>query len=157
MSTSAAEAIAADAAERGERIAVFADYDVDGGAAAALGRGKSLLPAGVTGIEGEFNRGDLVLILGPDRRELGRGLIVLPRPARTAIERHIGAAVIRIDHVQVVARIDPVIVMVAVRGVDFLPGLATVYGFHERHVQHPHRVLVGRIGGDVVVIPGASV
>jgi glutamate 5-kinase len=48
---------------------------VDGGAAAALGRGKSLLPAGVTGIEGQFNRGDLVLILGPDRHELGRGLI----------------------------------------------------------------------------------
>ena len=48
---------------------------VDRGAAAALGRGKSLLPAGVTGIEGNFNRGDLVLILGPDRHELGRGLI----------------------------------------------------------------------------------
>jgi glutamate 5-kinase len=48
---------------------------VDRGAAAALGRGKSLLPAGVTGIEGQFNRGDLVLILGPDRHELGRGLI----------------------------------------------------------------------------------
>src|SRR5262249_8787233 len=31
---------------------------VDDGAAAALGRGKSLLPAGVVAVEGEFERGD---------------------------------------------------------------------------------------------------
>ncbi len=48
---------------------------VDGGARAALSRGKSLLPAGVIGIEGKFQRGDTVAILGEDRRVLGRGLI----------------------------------------------------------------------------------
>jgi glutamate 5-kinase len=48
---------------------------IDAGAVAALRRGKSLLPAGVTRIEGSFGRGDAVLIRGPDGAELGRGLI----------------------------------------------------------------------------------
>lgn len=38
---------------------------VDAGAAGALARGKSLLPAGVTGLRGNFGRGDPVAILGP--------------------------------------------------------------------------------------------
>jgi len=47
---------------------------IDAGAARALKRGKSLLPAGVTGITGEFTRGDPVSILGPDNTPLGLGL-----------------------------------------------------------------------------------
>ncbi|MGA0028004.1 MAG: glutamate 5-kinase [Steroidobacteraceae bacterium] len=47
---------------------------VDAGAAAALTRGKSLLPAGVVGVTGRFDRGDAVRVLGPDGRELARGL-----------------------------------------------------------------------------------
>ncbi len=47
---------------------------VDAGARAALQAGKSLLPAGVTAVEGGFQRGDAVLVLGPDGRELARGL-----------------------------------------------------------------------------------
>lgn len=47
---------------------------VDKGAVAALGRGNSLLPAGVTAIEGRFDRGDAIIIRGPDGEELGRGL-----------------------------------------------------------------------------------
>ncbi len=47
---------------------------IDGGAVAALRRGKSLLPAGVVGIEGSFARGDAVIIRGPDGAEIGRGL-----------------------------------------------------------------------------------
>lgn len=47
---------------------------VDAGAAAALGRGKSLLPAGVTAVRGSFERGDAVVVSGPDGRELARGL-----------------------------------------------------------------------------------
>ena len=48
---------------------------VDAGAAEAItAKGRSLLPAGVVGVEGDFHRGDTVLILGPDRSELGRGL-----------------------------------------------------------------------------------
>ena len=47
---------------------------VDAGAAAALARGRSLLPAGVVAISGAFGRGDPVLVTGPDGRALARGL-----------------------------------------------------------------------------------
>ena len=47
---------------------------VDEGAARALAAGKSLLPAGVDGVFGDFGRGDPVVILGPDKRRLGQGL-----------------------------------------------------------------------------------
>ncbi len=47
---------------------------IDAGAVAALGRGKSLLPAGVTRVEGGFDRGDLIRVLGPEGREIARGL-----------------------------------------------------------------------------------
>jgi len=39
---------------------------LDAGAVAALGRGKSLLSAGVTAVEGEFSRGEAVELVGPD-------------------------------------------------------------------------------------------
>ncbi len=48
---------------------------VDAGAAVALSRGSSLLPAGVTRVEGAFARGDCVLIRDATGAELGRGLI----------------------------------------------------------------------------------
>jgi glutamate 5-kinase len=48
---------------------------IDAGAVAALRRGKSLLPAGVIGIDGIFVRGDAVVIRGPDGAEIGRGLV----------------------------------------------------------------------------------
>jgi glutamate 5-kinase len=47
---------------------------IDPGAAAALGRGKSLLPAGVVEVRGSFDRGDAIRVIGPDGRELARGL-----------------------------------------------------------------------------------
>ena len=47
---------------------------VDAGAARALGAGRSLLPAGVRAVEGSFERGDPVLVRGPDGAELARGL-----------------------------------------------------------------------------------
>ncbi len=46
---------------------------VDAGAVTALRAGKSLLPAGVTVVEGDFDKGDAVLVRGPDG-EIGRGL-----------------------------------------------------------------------------------
>jgi glutamate 5-kinase len=48
---------------------------VDDGALAALKAGKSLLPAGVRAVEGRFQRGDVVLVIGPDGAEAGRGLV----------------------------------------------------------------------------------
>ena len=51
---------------------------IDIGAERALRQGRSLLPAGVTRIEGRFDRGDVVVIRSHDGRELGRGLIAYP-------------------------------------------------------------------------------
>jgi len=48
---------------------------IDGGAVAALRRGKSLLPAGVKRVDGEFSRGDAVVIRDLDGAEIGRGLV----------------------------------------------------------------------------------
>jgi glutamate 5-kinase len=49
---------------------------LDAGAVRALrAAGKSLLPVGVTAIEGKFNRGDLVACLDPSGAEVARGLV----------------------------------------------------------------------------------
>ena len=48
---------------------------LDAGAEKALAGGKSLLPAGVIRIEGDFERGDAVVIRGATGAELGRGLV----------------------------------------------------------------------------------
>ncbi|WP_061214386.1 glutamate 5-kinase [Syntrophomonas wolfei] len=49
---------------------------VDAGARQALlNRGKSLLPSGVTGVEGDFDRGTVVAVIEPDGREIARGLV----------------------------------------------------------------------------------
>jgi len=47
---------------------------VDDGAARALRRGTSLLPAGVVDVEGSFERGDAVIIRARSGGEAGRGL-----------------------------------------------------------------------------------
>lgn len=49
---------------------------VDGGAARALLKnGKSLLPSGIIKVEGEFEMGNTVSIIGPDNKEIGRGIV----------------------------------------------------------------------------------
>ena len=48
---------------------------IDAGAVAALRRGKSLLPAGVKRVDGEFARGDAVIVRDLDGIEIGRGLV----------------------------------------------------------------------------------
>ena len=48
---------------------------VDDGAVRALSSGKSLLPAGVTAIDGEFRRGDVVDVKDRKGRVLARGLV----------------------------------------------------------------------------------
>jgi glutamate 5-kinase len=48
---------------------------VDAGAVRAIANGKSLLPAGVTRVEGNFTSGDCVLIRDPRAVEIGRGLV----------------------------------------------------------------------------------
>ena len=47
---------------------------IDDGAARALKAGKSLLPAGIARVDGNFDRGDAVVIRALDGREIGRGM-----------------------------------------------------------------------------------
>lgn len=47
---------------------------VDAGARRALGRGGSLLPAGVTAVEGEFQKGDAVVVRDSEGKAVARGL-----------------------------------------------------------------------------------
>jgi glutamate 5-kinase len=58
----------------GGSLAPHGTVVADAGAARALARGSSLLPAGIRAVEGAFQRGDLILITGPDGRVLARGL-----------------------------------------------------------------------------------
>jgi len=47
---------------------------IDAGAEQALKEGRSLLPIGVTKVEGQFERGDTIAIYAPDGTEIARGL-----------------------------------------------------------------------------------
>ena len=47
---------------------------VDGGAARALSNGKSLLAAGITKVEGSFDKGENVLVVDQNKNHLARGL-----------------------------------------------------------------------------------
>lgn len=58
---------------------------IDAGALTALLSGKSLLAAGVRKIEGNFERGDTVAVIGPDGQESARGLIAYDAPDATKI------------------------------------------------------------------------
>ena len=58
----------------GGRLRSDGAISVDQGAADAIGRGASLLPAGVTAITGDFRRGDAVSIIGANKEIIGQGL-----------------------------------------------------------------------------------
>ncbi len=60
--------IAASLSSRGQLM-------IDKGAEKALKSGKSLLPAGVSKVEGPFERGDLETVVNMGGEELGRGLV----------------------------------------------------------------------------------
>jgi glutamate 5-kinase len=55
-------------------VSVEGHATVDDGAVKALASGKSLLPAGVKEVTGDFDRGDLIGVLDKDGREIARGL-----------------------------------------------------------------------------------
>jgi glutamate 5-kinase len=48
---------------------------IDLGAATALGRGRSLLAAGIVDVEGRFDRGDSISIIDTSGRRLGCGVV----------------------------------------------------------------------------------
>lgn len=55
-------------------VAAAGTITIDDGAVAALRAGKSLLPAGITRVEGIFDRGDAIVVKTADGRIAGRGL-----------------------------------------------------------------------------------
>ena len=58
-----------------DHLQVKGSVQIDQGAVRALvSERKSLLPIGVVEVLGEFARGDVIACLGPDRREVARGL-----------------------------------------------------------------------------------
>ncbi|HBC15562.1 MAG TPA: glutamate 5-kinase [Erythrobacter sp.] len=59
----------------GGRLAPAGSVTVDQGCMAALDNGASVLAAGVTAVEGDFVRGDLVAVHGPGGERLGQGLV----------------------------------------------------------------------------------
>ncbi|MGP1397548.1 MAG: glutamate 5-kinase [Inquilinaceae bacterium] len=69
---------------------------VDDGAAAALTRGTSLLPAGITAVEGTFERGDPVAVKTADGRVLGRGLSAYSAADARRIAGHKSADIARL-------------------------------------------------------------
>ncbi len=61
---------------------------IDAGAVRALvAERKSLLPVGVLEAHGEFSRGDVITCVGPDRREVARGLVNYSREQTQRIAR----------------------------------------------------------------------
>jgi glutamate 5-kinase len=55
-------------------LGVAGTLRIDAGALGALKRGSSLLPAGVTAVEGSFERGDAVLVRAQDGAPVAKGL-----------------------------------------------------------------------------------
>ncbi|UVC12002.1 glutamate 5-kinase [Rhizobium sp. TH2] len=56
------------------KLAPAGRLTIDDGAERALMSGKSLLPAGVRAVDGDFARGDTIAIMSLDGREIARGL-----------------------------------------------------------------------------------
>ena len=66
---------------------------LDSGAVEALMRGKSLLPAGITGVAGTFERGDAVSLVGPDGAGIGAGLARYSSAEAALIKGHQSAEI----------------------------------------------------------------
>ena len=66
---------------------------IDPGAATALAQGRSLLPTGVRAVEGAFERGDLIDIVGEDGHLLARGLSAYSAADASRIAGHHSQAI----------------------------------------------------------------
>ena len=93
------------------------------------------------------------LVVGGDVIELCRELVVDGRPGVAAVVRDTGAAVVALDHALRVARVDPQVMIVAMRRGHLRKCFAAVDGFPALVVEDPYRVGVLRVGKDVLVVP----
>jgi glutamate 5-kinase len=70
------------------------DVYLDHGAVEALVKyGKSLLPVGVTGVNGQFKRGQTVRLLSPEGSEIARGIANYSSSSLIAIQGHHSSAI----------------------------------------------------------------
>ncbi len=69
-------------------LAPLGALTIDSGAARALAKGSSLLPAGIIAVSGHFERGDAVEVLGPDGSRIARGLAAYSASDATIIAGH---------------------------------------------------------------------
>ena len=130
----------------------------------APGHRVPVLPANATGRPARDGDGAVVLlaaidvvretVIGVHAVELGCRLVLLGGPGLTAVQRDVRAAVVRVDQVVAVGRIDPLIVVVAVRRTHAGKCLAAVNRFHCRGAQHPYHVGVLRVREHLGVVPG---
>ena len=67
------------------QLAKNGSLHLDAGAEKALSTGKSLLPAGVKKVSGQFARGDVVSLVNADGIEIGRGLVAYDSEQAAAI------------------------------------------------------------------------
>src|SRR5215475_12946677 len=95
------------------------------------------------------------LVVRGDMVELRRQLVVNGRPGVAAVEADAGAAVVALDHTLRVARVDPQVVVVAVRGGHLYEGSAAVGRFPGLVIEDPDRIGVLRVGEDMLVVPWA--
>ncbi|QAY76843.1 glutamate 5-kinase [Sphingosinicella sp. BN140058] len=66
---------------------------IDAGAVRALLGGKSLLPAGVRRVDGEFERGVCLRVLDPDGREVARGLTAYTSAEAGAVQGYVSTLI----------------------------------------------------------------
>ena len=88
--------------------------------------------------------------------ELRRHLVVDRGPGIAAVERDAGASVVALYHPPRVCRVDPQVVVVAVRGTDFGERLAAVDRLPGVVVQNPDGLSILRVSEYVLVVPGAA-
>ena len=91
-----------------DHLQLAGSLTLDAGAVKALEAGSSLLPVGVTTVEGEFVRGAAVACRTPEGREIARGLINYSAAEARRIARHpsneIEAVLGYIDEVELIHR-----------------------------------------------------
>src|SRR5579875_775438 len=82
------------------------------------------------------------------------GLIILGRPARTAVEGDTRTTVIALYHALRILRVNPQIVIIGMRGGNIKKGTPAVNGLPCQHVENPERVRVLRMSINVHIVPG---
>src|SRR6266498_5470513 len=86
--------------------------------------------------------------------ELRGELVIDGRPGVPTVERDAGTAVVPLDHALGVTRIDPQVVVVAVRCGNLEERSPTVDRFPALVVEDPHRVGVLWVSENMLVVPG---